>query len=608
MIPDKASFRGTTCRTGALLLLLLAWLPTQAAVAVEQIQDIRVLIDISGSMKKSDPGNLRAPALRMLTGLLPTGSLAGVWTFGKWTNMLVPHGRVDAKWKDLARRESDQINSVALFTDIGQVVEAASRSWKGEAGDQRRVMVLLTDGRVDISKDEAKNVAARTHLLGPLLKRLKEKQVRLYPIGLSDGVDRELLERLAKETGGLFQTARSADDLYRIFLRILEGSGKANTLPIREGGFLVDASVRELNIVVFRAQPEQRIALRDPKGSELARGKLPGNVRWHEEAGYAVVTIPDPQAGRWRIVTAAHPDNRVFVVSDLRLEAGGLPETLVAGEEVNLQLGINDGDKPLTDGRLLAVIAGQVAVEHENGGEAVFPLQLLSREGEIRAPQLGGRVVLPFEEGLASLLFTAEGPTFHRSVRRIVRLKPPLLRAHWQGPSHTGVAGTVELEASAEGIDGTPVTVTVLWEGPGVTRLGFETRVPAGGRQSLLYAPQHEGRHTAQVVGAAVGLNGRQLIMHLPPLAIDVVPKPVEKPKPAPRILIPAPEPPRLPGPVDTVAPKGGKGVESRWLLVAGIANLILILAAAIYYRQTSRRETKQMDQRIAALERDFGA
>lgn len=582
----------------------LVMLPTNLLLAAtDSGHDIRVVIDISGSMKETDPNNLRAPALRMLTGLLPTGAQSGVWTFGQWTNMLVAHGEVNASWKDLAQRESAKINSVALFTDIGQVLEAASRSWNTESDTTRRTLILLTDGRVDISKDESKNVAARSHLLGPLLRRLKEKRVNLYPIGLSDNVDRELLDTLAKETQGIFQTARTADDLYRIFLRILEESAGTNTLPIREGGFLVDGSVEELNIVVFRAQPDQRIALRDPKGSELAKDSPPEKVRWHEEAGYAVVTIPDPQEGRWEILTVAHPDNRVFVVSDLRIEADEVPQELIAGEEINLHLRITDGEKPLDDGKLLEVINAQIAVEHENGRVAIFPMQLLPGENARKTGRFGGGAVFHQEEGLASVLFTAEGPTFHRSVRRLVQLGAPLLKAAWKGPSHVGVAGTVELLASADGADGAPIAATVLWEGPGITRSGFETQVPAGGRQSLLYAPEHEGRHTARVVGLAVASSGRQVVMHLPTLMIDVVPKPVEEPKPAPRILIPAPEPPKLPAPAEAPTMSGSEGLDSKWLVVAGIVNLILVLAAALYYRQTRQRESKQMAQRIAKLE-----
>jgi len=70
-----------TCVRSILFLLgLMALLsPAQAT----KNNDVRVLIDVSGSMKQNDPHKLRAPALRLLVGLLPEGSESGIWTFGQ---------------------------------------------------------------------------------------------------------------------------------------------------------------------------------------------------------------------------------------------------------------------------------------------------------------------------------------------------------------------------------------------------------------------------------------------------------------------------------------------------------------------------------------------
>ena len=58
----------------AFLLALTGVVPT--VMAEEQMPDVRLLIDISGSMKQSDPENLRKPALEMMVELLPEGSRA----------------------------------------------------------------------------------------------------------------------------------------------------------------------------------------------------------------------------------------------------------------------------------------------------------------------------------------------------------------------------------------------------------------------------------------------------------------------------------------------------------------------------------------------------
>lgn len=86
----------------------------------ETVSDVRVLIDVSGSMKTNDPKNLRAPAVRMLVGLMPEGTRSGIWTFGQYVNMQVKLDNVDSQWKQSAMAEADKIHSRGLYTKIGR--------------------------------------------------------------------------------------------------------------------------------------------------------------------------------------------------------------------------------------------------------------------------------------------------------------------------------------------------------------------------------------------------------------------------------------------------------------------------------------------------------
>lgn len=78
-----------------LYLLLITVLTHGQSLAAEPRYDFRVVIDVSGSMKQTGPQNLRVPALKLINGLIPTGSRAGVWTFGRYVNMAVKWGKVD---------------------------------------------------------------------------------------------------------------------------------------------------------------------------------------------------------------------------------------------------------------------------------------------------------------------------------------------------------------------------------------------------------------------------------------------------------------------------------------------------------------------------------
>ena len=115
----------------ALILIIGISLSSLAANGNSQQQkpDVRLLIDISGSMKKNDPNNLRIPALQLVTNLLPQNADAGVWAFGRYVNMMVPLAPVNSDWQDKATKTAKKINSAGLYTNIGGVLTKASYGW-----------------------------------------------------------------------------------------------------------------------------------------------------------------------------------------------------------------------------------------------------------------------------------------------------------------------------------------------------------------------------------------------------------------------------------------------------------------------------------------------
>src|SRR5690606_40448355 len=80
--------------------------------------DVRVGIDISGSMKQNDPGNLRRPALELLVQLIPKDSKAGVWLFGEDVDVLMPNQVISERWRVDASEGASLISSSSLYTNI----------------------------------------------------------------------------------------------------------------------------------------------------------------------------------------------------------------------------------------------------------------------------------------------------------------------------------------------------------------------------------------------------------------------------------------------------------------------------------------------------------
>ena len=332
----------------SLLVVLLSLQMAPLRAATPDYADVRVLIDISGSMRQNDPQNLRRPALRMLAGLLQPGTRAGVWTFARWTNNLVPVAEVDAAWKTRTRALSAQIGSPGQFTNIEAVLEKASADWQGEPATHSRHLVLLTDGMVDVSKQAADNRDSRTRVIDELLPRLKGAGIKVHTIALSERADHDLMQRLAGETGGWYQQIAQADELQRVFLRMFETVGEPDTVPLQDNRFVVDGSVTEATVLVFGKPDSPPVLLRSPSGAEYSDSDLPAGIAWSHDQGYDMITIAAPEKGEWSLQGDLDPDNRVMIVTDLKLRVSDVPSHIAVGEQIDIEAHLSNHDEPVT--------------------------------------------------------------------------------------------------------------------------------------------------------------------------------------------------------------------------------------------------------------------
>ncbi|NEX20381.1 VWA domain-containing protein [Thiorhodococcus mannitoliphagus] len=353
---DSKPISGVVTRLVIIVLLALTACDLSAAT------DVRMLIDVSGSMRKNDPENLRVPALRLVNELLPEGAKAGVWLFAEKTEVLAPPGTVDKAWKRKTGERLTRIHSRGLLTDIEQAIATGTRGWDAPAGaDDERHLVLLTDGLVDVSKDDTADAASRERILGEQLERLKGMGVKVHAVGLSSNVDMALMRLLTKETGGWLETAQNADALQRIFLHMLEQTAEPTTVPIKGNRFEIDDQVSELTVLAFRAEGADT-ALISPSRERLSAKQHADTITWRTEPGYDLITIKDPEAGTWRLKGVEDPDNRVVVVTDLQIAAAQLPSALSEGEKPEIEVWLTDHGQPVTREDLLKVLTATAEI------------------------------------------------------------------------------------------------------------------------------------------------------------------------------------------------------------------------------------------------------
>ena len=333
--------------------------------------DVRIIVDISGSMKANDPKNLRQPAVRLLARLLPEGAQAGVWTFGQWVNMLVPHGTVNGSWRANAVEKSREINSVALRTNLGEALEKASDAYLSGEDLSNTDFILLTDGKVDLSDDQAVNAQERARILGPLLEGLTRRGATLHTVALSEEADLQMLEALASESGGHYSLASTAEGLNRAFLRALNAAVPQEQVPLDEEGFAVDGGVEEFTALIFWGEDEtsatRSLELINPEGGRFSKDDLAGNMRWAAETGYDLITVTEPVAGQWQVNGELGEGSRVTVVSDLRMVVSPVPPSFTADEPIALKIAFFEDDARIQNADFLKVIDVTVRLTSSDG-------------------------------------------------------------------------------------------------------------------------------------------------------------------------------------------------------------------------------------------------
>ena len=489
------------------LLLILLALPLQAA------DDIRILIDVSGSMVKTDPQNLRRPALRLLTGLIPQGSKAGVWTFGRYVNEEVRWGPVDKAWRRRADAGAAKIHSHGLYTNIERAIQRALKGWRNKDPKTRRSLVLLTDGKVDISKNPEKNEASRERVMFDLADRLEQSGVKVYAIALSNNADEVLLERLALKTGGAFEVAESAEQLQRVFLRMFERATQPDTVALQDNRFKIDASVREMTLLVFRKDGKPT-RLFDPAGKAHSEKKPGARVRWRRDMGYDLITVSKPMAGTWRLDADIDPDNRVMVVTDLKLQVNELPAFIMPDRNIALQVALHDKGKKISRNSFLKFV--DFSLQHSlDGNTETLPLKRkASRDLKDKGIYLA-KLEAPLEEGAHEFEVKADARTFNRSRRIRVEVAWPL-QVDIEKTSRPGIY-KIWLKPRAGMIDPKSMKVRAELEDPQGERRPVALEAMNDQWLGEIKADQADGMHRLWIHLEARGLDGETIEKDLHP-------------------------------------------------------------------------------------------
>lgn len=375
--------------------------------------DVRILLDVSQSMAENDPENFRREALQLLIDRIPNGEKAGVWTFGQFVNLLVPHQEVDAQWRGLVNQRFAQLGAPAVRTNMGRVLENASYDFLYSTFDGNVHVVLVTDGRVDIAPNDDVNGVERERILSQLVPKYVAANARIHTIAISEDADHALLRQMSEQTGGQYQKVTNSQNLSRVLSALSTEVSPSNQLALRSKSFDVDTSISELTVLMYHNSGS--VSLVAPNGSETS-AIAPGNQRWRVGNGFTQVTLVAPMSGRWQVNGDIDGQSNIRVISDINVDwQQPISAAVARGNLITAEARVTDSDGNSIARDLSSIVTAELRVN----GQSV-PVNVNSQT-------ITGRIVPPEGVAAIALELSINGGTFNRLMTRQIRFVSPYI-------------------------------------------------------------------------------------------------------------------------------------------------------------------------------------
>jgi len=483
--------------------ILPAWASAQPA------PDVRMVVDVSGSMKHNDPHNLRAEALGLAATLLPPSARGSIWTFGTTVSNPLPSGTVADTWRQRASDMAPQLTDYQQFTDIERALRQVSNAGPDSAN---RHLILLTDGMVDLpvsGSDKASgDSASRQRIIREMAPELASRGVVVHPIALSDNVDLPLLEQIAQTTGGLAAVANTPEELLRAFLDVLDRILPGDQVPLNEQQrFSIDDDIDEFNALLFHAPGDDSPVLVGPDGQRYSREDHPGSVEWQSSDRYDLITVPDPTPGQWQIEGDIGADSRIGIQADTVLRGDQLPATLYRGFSTPLEVWLEaDGETLGTDARPEGLSVGAELRDLDGASLAETPLLPLPPSGD----HFRGELPSVEQLGNARLTITARSDRMIRQQVQTVNVVAALSAVL----SPDGTKIVVRANHPDLNVDNTQLSASL-------TGRSLDVR-QTGEREWTIAVPQTDpGQSLPVEIAADAELGGRKLHFDLPVVRLN---------------------------------------------------------------------------------------
>lgn len=292
-------------------------IPSFAVTNTTALPEIHLLVDVSGSMKKTDPRNFRVTAIQILNYLIHQKAKMSITTFSTNTNTIIPLKLVNQSFQQYYNKNRLLITSDGAWTNIEKALEQANTHW----GNGKRIIILLTDGKMDLGTTELTDSALKK-LRQITIPALQKNRVQVYTLGFSNNVDKQLLNSISEQTNAISEYVISSVDLdhslFSIYTAAIETEGASiHTKNNITRTFHVDKSVNEFTLIVEMDDKNNELDLIKPDGTTININNNPFSLLTINR--HRLLKIPHPQTGEWVLSGQPQIIERALLLTDLKL-------------------------------------------------------------------------------------------------------------------------------------------------------------------------------------------------------------------------------------------------------------------------------------------------
>lgn len=325
--------------------------------------DVMLVLDKSGSMS-GEKIKAAKEAAKLFIDLMRTGDMVGVASFSDYARVDFSLTEINSDTIRESIKSAIDIISAGGSTSIGAGLRAGYNELltKGNSAHPWAI-VLMSDG---------------LHNTPPhpdtVLPDIRDKNIRVFTIGLGTDADASLLSHIAHDSGGgggKYYFAPSSEELGAIYNNIA-GIIKAESVIKEVEGSIdlgqkvsytveVDPTIYMVTFTVTWTAGTSELRLIKPDGTVIAPTDL--DVFHKKEATYETYTIRHPMTGKWMMeITATRTSSSVFYTAivtartNLTIHALTDKHEYLLNEPVKIIATLTKAGEPITEAIIYALI------------------------------------------------------------------------------------------------------------------------------------------------------------------------------------------------------------------------------------------------------------